>query len=266
MVLAEGAIPGAADQGARSRDGKHHPLLPGQRARDPFGGHRLAVGMRNGAGHAHHLIVAGEQSDRGRVRRQQRAQQESRGPHGHEEGCRRETRMGGTNLIRLHRDVDAALLLGRVGDLALAERDSVWSLPMPTPSPGCHLVPRWRMMMLPARTRWPPDFLTPRRRPIESRPLREEPPAFLCAMSGFLYFFFGLAAGFLVRAFAALAARFFAAGLASPFLAAGSAGDFAFTSAFAWGFFSAFLARALAPPSTASCHRQDLGDASAVKA
>src|SRR6185369_7597768 len=53
---------------------------------------------------------------------------------------------------------------------------------MPTPSPGCHFVPRWRTMILPARTRWPPDFLTPSLRPIESRPLRDEPPAFLCAM------------------------------------------------------------------------------------
>src|SRR4029453_19183606 len=42
-------------------------------------------------------------------------------------------------------------------------------------------------MMLPARTRWPPVFLTPRRRPIESRPLREEPPAFLCAISDSLF-------------------------------------------------------------------------------
>src|SRR5688572_7873193 len=57
---------------------------------------------------------------------------------------------------------------------------------MPTPSPGCHLVPRWRMMMLPAITCWPPNFFTPRRRPAESRPLRDEPPAFLCAISNYL--------------------------------------------------------------------------------
>src|SRR3954471_11032432 len=37
-------------------------------------------------------------------------------------------------------------------------------------------------MMLPASTRSSPNFLTPRRRPSESRPLREEPPAFLWAM------------------------------------------------------------------------------------
>src|SRR5690606_29711555 len=53
---------------------------------------------------------------------------------------------------------------------------------MPTLAPGCHFVPRWRMMMLPARTRSPPNFFTPRRFDSESRPLREEPPAFLCAM------------------------------------------------------------------------------------
>src|SRR5574338_915509 len=37
--------------------------------------------------------------------------------------------------------------------------------------------------MLPARTASLPNFLTPRRRPAESRPLRELPPAFLCAMT-----------------------------------------------------------------------------------
>src|SRR6185437_11189358 len=60
----------------------------------------------------------------------------------------------------------------------------VWSRPRPTLLPGFHLVPRWRRMMLPATTSWPPDFLMPRRRPSVSRPLRDEPPAFLCAMSG----------------------------------------------------------------------------------
>src|SRR5690606_31939790 len=28
----------------------------------------------------------------------------------------------------------------------------VWSLPRPTLAPGCHFVPRWRTMMLPAST------------------------------------------------------------------------------------------------------------------
>src|SRR5436309_3144832 len=37
-------------------------------------------------------------------------------------------------------------------------------------------------MMLPGTTTSPPYFLTPSRRPRLSRPLREEPPAFLCAI------------------------------------------------------------------------------------
>src|SRR5688572_29235501 len=40
--------------------------------------------------------------------------------------------------------------------------------------------------MLPPTTSWPPNFFTPRRRPAESRPLRELPPAFLCAISNYL--------------------------------------------------------------------------------
>src|SRR6266850_6500192 len=38
-------------------------------------------------------------------------------------------------------------------------------------------------MMLPAATSCPPKRLTPRRFDCESRPLRELPPAFLCAMA-----------------------------------------------------------------------------------
>src|SRR6266702_3724950 len=63
---------------------------------------------------------------------------------------------------------------------------SVWSRPMPTRSPGWNLVPRWRTMMLPGMTISPPYFLTPSRRPALSRPLREEPPAFLCAILSLL--------------------------------------------------------------------------------
>src|SRR5690349_16202299 len=37
-------------------------------------------------------------------------------------------------------------------------------------------------MMLPATTVSPPNFFTPKRRPALSRPLRDEPPAFLCAI------------------------------------------------------------------------------------
>src|SRR5580704_10068627 len=53
---------------------------------------------------------------------------------------------------------------------------------MPSFAPGCHVVPRWRTRMLPPVTASPPNFFTPRRRPFESRPLRDEPPAFLCAI------------------------------------------------------------------------------------
>src|SRR5690242_285746 len=37
-------------------------------------------------------------------------------------------------------------------------------------------------MMLPGTTISPPNFLTPSRRPALSRPLRDDPPAFLCAI------------------------------------------------------------------------------------
>src|SRR6266853_1903848 len=57
---------------------------------------------------------------------------------------------------------------------------------MPTRSPGWNLVPRCRTMMLPGMTISPPNFLTPSRRPALSRPLREEPPAFLCAILNLL--------------------------------------------------------------------------------
>src|SRR6185503_17884385 len=39
--------------------------------------------------------------------------------------------------------------------------------------------------MLPAEIAWPPNIFTPSLWPGESRPLREEPPAFLCAMLRF---------------------------------------------------------------------------------
>src|SRR5690606_14201293 len=38
-------------------------------------------------------------------------------------------------------------------------------------------------MIFPASTRSPPNFFTPRRCALESRPLRVEPPPFLCAIS-----------------------------------------------------------------------------------
>src|SRR3954462_3022796 len=54
---------------------------------------------------------------------------------------------------------------------------------MPTPSPGRKRGPRWRTMISPPVTAWPAKTLTPRRLALESRPLREEPRPFLCAIS-----------------------------------------------------------------------------------
>src|SRR5579884_2616765 len=78
-------------------------------------------------------------------------------------------------------------------------------------------------MMLPARACSPPNFFTPRRLLSLSRPLRDEPPAFLCAM---LDYFFGdflaaplAGAAFSVDPVSALAlagAGFFAAALGAP--------------------------------------------------
>src|SRR5215217_8832015 len=62
--------------------------------------------------------------------------------------------------------------------------NSVSSLPRPTPRPGWKWVPRWRTMISPALTTWPPKRLTPRRWAFESRPLRDDEAPFLCAMSG----------------------------------------------------------------------------------
>src|SRR3954449_7847824 len=61
--------------------------------------------------------------------------------------------------------------------------NSVSSLPRPTPRPGWKWVPRWRTMISPALTTWPPKRLTPRRWALESRPLRDDEAPFLCAMS-----------------------------------------------------------------------------------
>src|SRR5512132_47752 len=67
-----------------------------------------------------------------------------------------------------------------------ASANRVWSRPRPTPAPGWKRVPRWRTMMLPGITSSPPNFLTPSRCPGLSRPLRELPPAFLCAIVSLL--------------------------------------------------------------------------------
>src|SRR5882762_2751996 len=61
----------------------------------------------------------------------------------------------------------------------------VSSLPRPTLFPGFHLVPRCRAMMLPPTTRSPPNFFKPSRWDCESRPFRDEPTPFLCAILDF---------------------------------------------------------------------------------
>src|ERR1039457_6884344 len=52
----------------------------------------------------------------------------------------------------------------------------------PTLSPGFSLVPRWRTMMEPPGTNWPPKTFTPSRCALESRPFLELPNPFLCAI------------------------------------------------------------------------------------
>src|SRR5262249_3307107 len=60
------------------------------------------------------------------------------------------------------------------------------SLPRPTFSPGKNLVPRCRTRIDPPVTNCPANAFTPSRCELESRPLREEPCPFLCAMSALL--------------------------------------------------------------------------------
>src|SRR6185436_5343683 len=87
--------------------------------------------------------------------------------------------------------------------------------------PGFTRVPRWRTMIVPPGTICPPNALNPSRCAFESRPFRELPNPFLCAMKQLLaldargapdslvktrgfYFFFGVdffAAAFLGAAF-----------------------------------------------------------------
>src|SRR5690606_15499484 len=61
--------------------------------------------------------------------------------------------------------------------------NSVSSPPRPTLAPGWKWVPRWRTMISPALTTWPPKRFTPRRCAFESRPLRVDDAPFLCAIS-----------------------------------------------------------------------------------
>src|SRR5512136_144924 len=68
----------------------------------------------------------------------------------------------------------------RTTPATLANRVS--SPPRPTFLPGLKRVPRCRTRMLPPVTAWPENAFIPRRRPALSRPLRELPTPFLCAM------------------------------------------------------------------------------------
>src|SRR6516165_1198434 len=74
---------------------------------------------------------------------------------------------------------------------SLANRVS--SPPRPTPVPGWKCVPRWRTMISPALTTWPPNLLTPSRWAFESRPFLLDEAPFLCAISGLLLAGAGLA-------------------------------------------------------------------------
>src|SRR5208283_4807871 len=60
--------------------------------------------------------------------------------------------------------------------------NKVSSLPRPTFSPGFTRVPRCRTMMVPPGTICPPNALNPSRCAFESRPFREVPCPFLCAI------------------------------------------------------------------------------------
>ena len=62
---------------------------------------------------------------------------------------------------------------------------SVSSLPRPTFRPGFTRVPRCRTMIVPPGTSCPPKALNPSRCAFESRPFREVPCPFLCAIAQF---------------------------------------------------------------------------------
>ena len=58
----------------------------------------------------------------------------------------------------------------------------VSSLPMPVPGPGRKRVPRWRTRIIPELTSWPANIFTPSICGFESRPFRDDPRPFLCAI------------------------------------------------------------------------------------
>src|SRR3954453_13951751 len=90
-----------------------------------------------------------------------------------------EASAGRTEMTRPRRPVVKSTRPGRAAKM-------VSSLPMPTPSPGLNLVPRWRTMISPPFTTCPANTFTPSRWAFESRPLRLEPSPFLWAILGLL--------------------------------------------------------------------------------
>src|SRR3972149_2874598 len=124
------------------------------------------------------------------------------------------------SLVRLHRDVDPALLLGRIFDLAIAEREQGV---VPADADAVTVMPFGAALA---------DNDVARKHALAARLLDPEPPpdrvaavaggaACFLLCHGCLYLFFGFGAGFLAGGLAALAAGFFATRLASAFLAAG---------------------------------------------
>ena len=83
MVLLGRAIADAADQVAAEVDGKGHALFALLQALDPVDGHFLAIGMRDGSGHARNLIVAGKLGDGASVAGRRCAEQQSLRAYGH---------------------------------------------------------------------------------------------------------------------------------------------------------------------------------------
>ncbi len=83
-------------------------------------------------------------------------------------------------LVSLPVKLRTFLVVNSTAPAAMANRVS--SPPRPTLTPGCHLVPRWRIRISPSLTRSEPNRLTPRRLDIESRPRAVDPPALRCAI------------------------------------------------------------------------------------
>ena len=91
------------------------------------------------------------------------------------EGCLDATPRGATEMKRFSPERRNSTVPSRSAKI-------VSSRPSPAPGPGRNFVPRCRTMIIPVLTGWPAKILTPSRFDSESRPLREEPRPFLCAI------------------------------------------------------------------------------------